>query len=145
MNSEKRKFYRHPIKIPIQLTEQSQTDSVNSQAEDLSQGGLSFFWPHSFEKGALLSLSIPIEKQLFKMHARVAYSQKDNSSGLFKTGVCFEDAASAFRAKLAEEILQIRHYQEKMSLLRGQSLSEEDAAKLWIERNAEDFAKLMGS
>ena len=61
-----------------------------------------------------------------------------------KTGVCFEDSVSSFRAKLAEEIIQIRQYREKMSLLRGHPLSEEEAAKTWIARNAENFAKVMG-
>ncbi len=145
MDSEKRKFYRHPIKVPIQLTEEASESITNSRAEDLSQGGLSFFWPHSIAGDTLLLLTIPVEKQLFKMHARVAYSQKDDTSDLFKIGVCFEDPTSAFRAKLAEEILQIRQYQEKMSILRGKTLSEEDAAKLWIERNAKEFSKLIGN
>jgi c-di-GMP-binding flagellar brake protein YcgR len=145
MENEKRKYFRHPLKVPIQLTRIESDTAVRTRAEDLSQGGLAFFWPESFPEGTLLQLSIPVEKQLFKMNAHVMHSQKDAGTGLFKTGVCFEDSASAFRAKLAEEIIQIRQYREKMSLLRGHPLSEEDAAKLWIDRNAEDFAKVMGS
>lgn len=145
MENEKRKFFRHPIKVPIQLTRVENGAATPSRAEDLSQGGLAFFWPESIPEGTLLKLSIPVEKQLFKMNAHVTHSQKDTGTGLFKTGVCFEDSVSAFRAKLAEEILQIRQYREKMSLLRGQQLTEEEAAKLWIDRNAEDFAKIMGS
>ena len=145
MENEKRKFFRHPIKVPIQLTRVENNTAVRSRAEDLSQGGLAFFWPEPFPEGTLLQLSIPVEKQLFKMNAHVTHSQKDASTGLFKTGVCFEDSISAFRAKLAEEIIQIRQYREKMSLLRGHQFSEEEAAKMWIDRNAEDFAKTMGS
>lgn len=144
MENEKRKFFRHPIKVPIQLTRIEGSSAVKAHAEDLSQGGLSFFWPESFPEGTLLQLSIPVEKQLFKMNAHVTHSRKDTGTGLFKTGVCFEDSASAFRAKLAEEILQIRQYREKMSLLRGHPLSEEEAAAMWIDRHAENFAKVMG-
>jgi len=145
VENEKRKFFRHPIKIPIQLTRVEESSSVNTRAEDLSQGGLAFFWPEPIPEGTHLQLSIPVEKQLFKMKAHVTHSQKDANSGLFKTGVCFEDGVSSFRAKLAEEIIQIRQYREKMSLLRGQPFSEEEAAKVWIDRNAENFAKVMGS
>jgi len=143
MENEKRKFYRHPIKVPIQLTQVEQKTPVNSRAEDLSQGGLSFYWPSAIPAGTHLQLSIPVEKQLFKMMAHVTHCEKDAATGLFRTGVCFEDAVSAFRAKLAEEIIQIRQYCEKMSLLRQQPLTEEEGARIWIERNAENFAKLL--
>jgi len=143
MENEKRKFFRHPIKVPIQLTRLKDISAVNARAEDLSQGGLAFFWPESIPEGTHLQLSIPVEKQLFKMKVRVTHSQKDADTLLFKTGVCFEDPVSSFRAKLAEEIIQIRQYCEKMSLLREHPVSEEEAAKAWIDRHAEDFAKTM--
>ncbi len=144
MENEKREFFRHPIKVPIQLTRVENDPASNTHAEDLSQGGLAFFWPEPIPEGTPLQLSIPVEKQLFKMNARVTHSQKDADTGLFKTGVCFENFVSSFRAKLAEEILQIRQFREKMSLLRGHQFSEEEAAKIWIDRNAENFAKMMG-
>jgi len=143
IQNDKRKFFRHPIKVPIQLTRIENSTTKSARAEDLSQGGLAFFWPESIAEGTHLQLSIPIEKQLFQMNAHVTHSQKDTDTGLFKTGVCFEDSVSSFRAKLAEEIIQIRQYREKMSLLRGQPFSEEDAAQKWIDRNAENFAKTM--
>jgi hypothetical protein len=145
MENENRKFFRHPIKVPVQLTRVENNTAVNTHAEDLSQGGLAFFWPEHIPEGTYLLLSIPIEKQLFRMKARVTHSQKDADTHLFKTGVCFEDSVSSFRAKLAEEILQIRQYREKMSLLRGHFFSEEEAAKVWIDRNAENFAKALGA
>lgn len=145
MESENRKFFRHPIKVPIQLTRVESDAVAEGRAEDLSQGGLAFFWPEPIPEGTSLVLSIPMEKQLFKMNARVTHSQKDESTGLFKTGVCFDDFVSAFRAKLSQEILQIRQYREKMSLLRGRPFSEEEAAQTWIDRNAENFAKMKDS
>lgn len=143
METELRKSYRHPIRVPIQLTTVDETKAT-SQCEDLSQGGLSFYWPDSIPQGTLLRLSIPVEKQLYKMSAHVTYSQKDETTGLFKTGVCFEDSTHAFRTQLAEEILQIRAYREKMTLLRGNRLSEKEASDLWLSRHAENFTKLFG-
>ncbi|HPW77267.1 MAG: PilZ domain protein [Candidatus Omnitrophica bacterium ADurb.Bin292] len=144
MTTDQRKFYRHPIKAPIRLREVTGTDARDSKSEDISSGGLSFFWPSFLAKGTRLELSIPIEQQLFKMKARVAYCRKDGGMDLFRTGVCFEDSTSAFRAKLAEEIIQIRNYREQMRSLRGKEISEEEAADQWIRRNAENFAKLLG-
>ncbi|MFH1209003.1 MAG: PilZ domain-containing protein [Candidatus Omnitrophota bacterium] len=145
MENEKRKFFRHPIKVPIQLKRVEDDAALNARAEDLSQEGLAFFWPEPIPEGTHLQLSLPIEKQLFKMKTCVMHSQKGANTDLFKIGVCFEDSVSSFRAKLAEEIIQIRQYREKMSLLRERPLSEEEAARIWIDRNAEDFAKAMGS
>ena len=145
MDNEKRKFFRHPIKVPIQLARVEGRTSDQSRAEDLSQGGLAFLWPEEIPEGTHLELGIPVEKKLFKVEGHVTHSQKDAQTGLFRTGVCFENALSAFRAKLAEEILRIREYCEKMSLLRGRQLSEEEAAQLWVDRHAEDFAKAMGA
>ena len=145
MKNEKRKFYRHPIKVPIQLKRVEDDAALNAHAEDLSQEGLAFFWPEPIPEGTRLQLSLPVEKQLFKMKTCVMHSQKDADTDLFKIGVCFEDPVSSFHAKLADEIIQIREYREKMSLLRGHPLSEEEAARIWIDRNAEDFAKAMSS
>ena len=145
MKNEKRKFYRHPIKVPIQLKRVEDDAALNAHAEDLSQEGLAFFWPEPIPEGTRLQLSLPVEKQLFKMKTCVMHSQKDADTDLFKIGVCFEDPVSSLHAKLAEEIIQIREYREKMSLLRGHPLSEEEAARIWIDRNAEDFAKAMSS
>lgn len=144
MENNKRKFYRHPIKVPIRLTQIKATVAAPSKSEDISEGGLSFYWPDALPEGAHLELAIPVEKHLFRMEAHVAYSKRDNAMGLYKTGVCFKDPTSAFRAKLAEEIIKIRAYREKMETLRGQAFSEEEAAARWISRNAEAFAKLFG-
>jgi len=144
MNNDQRKFYRHPIKAPIQLMEVTENNLHHSKSEDLSEGGLSFFWPSFLAEATHLELSIPVEKQLFRMNARVAYCRKDEGTGLFKIGVCFEDSTSAFRAKLAEEIIQIRNYREQMRSIRGKEISEEEAANRWIHRNAENFAKFLG-
>ena len=145
MENDKRNFYRHPIKVPIQLAQMATENTTNGRSEDLSQGGLSFYWPNALPEGSHVQISIPIEKQLFKMNAHVKHCRKDATTGLFKTGVCFEDSVSAFRAKLAEEILEIRHFCEKMSSLRGKKFSEEESAQLWVERNAEHFAKLIAT
>lgn len=139
MENEQRKFYRHPIRVPIQLTKTEPSAAV-SRTENLSQGGLCFYWPDFIPLGTHLELAIPMEHQLFKMNARVAHCRKDDAVGLFKTGVYFEDETSHFRAKLAEQVIQIRSYREKMSFLRGRELSEEDAAAQWIARNAENFS-----
>jgi c-di-GMP-binding flagellar brake protein YcgR len=143
MENDQRKSYRHAIRVPIQLME-TDTATGDVLCEDLSQGGLSFYWPDAIPGGTHLELSVPVEKQFFKLSAEVRYSQKDEHTGLFKTGVCFSDATHAFHTKLSEEAVQIRQYREKMALLRGKWPSEKEASELWIARQTGTQFKAAG-
>ena len=138
-HSEKRRFYRHPIRVPIQLR-LIEDEQVSSKTANISLGGLCFFWKDKLEKGKLLSVSIPVNETLFEgIQAKVTYSRQDKVVDLFKTGVSFLDAPSAFKAKLAEEALQILQYQKELSRTQGVKISDEEAADLWIERFAKYF------
>lgn len=137
---EKRKFFRHPIHVPMQLHLAREKDPVISHAQDISLGGLCFVWNAKLSKGNVLHITIPVKDKMFKVKAKVVYSRQDKS-GVFRTGVCFCDEPSAFRAKLAEEALKILEYRNTLSR-RGQDISEEEAAKLWISEYAERFPEL---
>ena len=143
-SKEKRKFFRHPIHVPIQLSievaSNKQKDWHSSEAVDLSLGGLSFFWKNKLPKGISLILSIPVNEKIFQnIHAKVTYSVEDKKSTRFRTGVRFMDIPSAFKAKLAEEALQILQYQKELSRELGETISEEEAATRWIKRFANQF------
>ena len=142
-SKDKRHYYRHPIRVPLQVEEiSSEINKIQkAQCEDLSEKGLSFFWNHALSEGSLIHLMIPIEKQVFKVEGRVAYSRKIKM-GLFRIGVAFQNARSAFEAKLAEEILKIKEYRKNISINLGTEISEEDAAKKWIEKFAVHFSHL---
>lgn len=135
---EKRKFFRHPVHAPLRLQVEQET-SLDSRAEDLSFGGLSFLSDRRFSKGASLEVSILVKQKLFNVKGRVVYSIEDHRSGRFRSGISFTDSPSAFKAKLAEEALQIINYRTTLSRRLGREVSEEEAAEKWINENAESF------
>ena len=110
-----------------------------SESKDVSLGGLSFVWPSRLSKGCLLTLSIPVKEKVFDVRARVAYSRGYKKSNQYNTGVAFLNSPDAFKAKLAEEVLQIIEYQKSISRELGYELSEEEAAKKWISQYAGKF------
>ena len=140
-HSEKRKYYRHPITVPILIHQLSETDPNTSESINVSQGGLSFLWTRRLTKGTSLAVTIPVKEKLFEIKVQVAYCRKDDQTGLFQLGVAFIDYASAFQAKLAEEAIEILEYRKKLTLEFGHDVSEEEAARKWILRYAEFFPK----
>lgn len=136
---EKRSFYRHPINAPIRLKSQRLKEPIRSEARDLSLGGLSFFWGRRMSKGELIEISIAVKDKQFEIRGRVAYSKEDRKSGKFRTGVVFVDSPGAFRAKLAEEALEILEYRKVLSRELGRDVSEEEAAREWIKKFAGQF------
>ena len=136
---EKRAYYRHPIRVPMKLHLSRQKQVVETPSSDISLGGLSFLWRDRLAKGNLLDINIPVKEKIFLIKAKVVYSREDRKTGRFKTGVLFCDSPSAFRAKLAEEALEIMEYQKKISAIVGYEISEEDAAEQWIQKFASSF------
>ena len=103
---------------------------------------MKFSCPDAFVKGTLLSISIPVEDQLFRITGQVVYCQRDPDSGFFHTGVSFSDPTMNFRLKLAEEVLRIKEFRDAASREKGREISELEAATEWIQRYAEKFAQL---
>ncbi|HTL70781.1 MAG TPA: PilZ domain-containing protein [Candidatus Eisenbacteria bacterium] len=141
MSEEKRRFFRHPIHAPLSLHLDAETDAP-SEALDLSLGGLSFLWSSRLAKGHLIRVSIAVKEKLFDVKGRVAYSVEDRKTGKFRSGISFVDSPSAFRAKLAEEALEILRYRSELSRELEREVSEDEAAHRWIQQNAARFPYL---
>ena len=142
MAQEKRRFFRHPIHVPLSLRLDVDATPTSSQAMDLSLGGLSFLWSSRLIKGHLIRLSIAVKEKLFDVKGRVAYSIEDRRTGKYRSGISFVDSPSAFRAKLAEEALEILRYRNELSRELGREVSEDEAAQRWIQQNAARFPDL---
>ena len=136
---ERRKFFRHPIQVPIRLRLAQKSEGLPSTSCDLSLGGLSFVWPRKLTRGTLLELTIPVKEKLFELRAKVVYSREDRKTARFSTGVSFVDFPSAFKARLAEEVLQILEFRKAISREAGHEVSEEEAASQWVRDHASRF------
>ncbi len=132
-NQEKRKHLRHPIHTPIRFSIDREKSAKTIESRDLSLGGLSFLYAQRLSRGNVIQFGIPVKQKMFEVTGRVVYSKEDRKTGRFRTGISFVDASSTFTAKLAEEALEILEYQKKISKERGLSVSEEEAAGLWIQ------------
>ena len=139
---EKRRFFRHPVSVPIQYRTVTEKSSDKSSSVDVSEGGMCFVAERFLPVGTRLSLRIPVGDQVFKVNGQVAYCSSSRDAGQFRTGVAFLDAENAFRAKLAEEILQINEHQRRISRELGRVVTEEDAARDWIQKHAKNFSHL---
>ena len=137
---DKRRFYRHPVSTPIQYQEVHNRTLSRTSSVDMSQGGICFLAEHFLAKGIELQLSIPVCGQLFRMKGRVAYCNRVPSVNRYRTGVAFSDSVSAFHAKLAEQMNRILEYRNELARESGQEISEEDAARAWIEKFAKQFS-----
>lgn len=140
-SSDKRRFFRHPLSVPIEYQE-LQTHKNRSSTVDISEGGLSFISEKAFTKGSALYLRIPVGDQVFKIEGIVAYSYSVSIQSRYRVGVIFRDSSNAFQAKLAEEMLQMKLYQKKISSELGYEIPEEEAARRWIEKYAKQFGEL---
>ncbi len=140
--AEKRRFYRHPIGVPITLNTVNEKKEGLSRSIDVSLGGLSFLWPRRLSKGSLIDINIAVKDKLFEIQSKVAYIKEDRKTGKFRTGVCFTDYPSAFMARLAEQMLEIIQYRKNLSQELGQEITEEEAASRGIEKYADKFPEL---
>lgn len=138
-DKERRKFFRHPLHIPIKLQIEEKGDSYDTHSNDISLGGLNFSWPKKLSKGTFLLIAIPVKEKIFDVHAKVVYCKEDRKTARFHTGVSFTDFPSAFKARLAEEVLQIMEYQKSISKELGYKVSDNDAAERWVKNSASDF------
>ncbi len=139
--TERRYFYRHRVPIPIRIKTKANGELMPSQSIDLSYGGLGFLWERPLDEGSIIFITVPVKDEVFDLRARVAYSERDDNRGLYHIGATFLDEITAFKARLAEQVLEIMRYRQHMSRTLRREVSEEEAATRWIERYARFFPK----
>ncbi len=137
---ERRRYFRHHIESPLKLRIDSHPAPIRSQVEDVSLGGLSFLWSKRLKKGHVISVTIPVKQTLFEIHGKVSYCKEDRKTGHYRTGIEFLDQTSEFKAKLAEEALEILQFRKTLIKETGQQVTEEEAARRWVQRYAEYFS-----
>lgn len=141
LHRERRKYFRHPISVPLRVRTALEQDVFSTATRDISLGGLNFSWSQKFPKGSVLILSIPVKEKSFDVRAKVTYARESAVPTRYEIGVQFLDTPSAFRARLAEEVIQILEYQKKASRQKGQPVSEEEAAAQWVRDFAAGFPR----
>lgn len=130
------------MNVPIKLKPARGEKFIASKTRNISLGGLSFRWPNRLPKGSNVTIEIPIGQKIFDLNARIIYAKENKESSDFHVGAVFTDFPSSFKARLAEEILRILEFQNKLRRELGCDLTEEEAAERWIADYASQFPPL---
>ena len=139
---QRRRFFRHPVNMPIKLKLARGDKFFAAKTKNISLGGLSFHWPNRLPKGSSVTIEIPIGQKIFDLNARIVYTKENKEHSDFRIGVSFTDFPSSFKARLAEEILRIMEFRNKLRRELGSELTEEEAAERWITDYASKFPTL---
>ena len=132
--SERRRHPRHPIHVAIEYHEMESPDSKDAIAIDLSQAGIGFFSDKKFTKDSNLNFTIRVGYQLFEIEGKVAYCFSHGDR--YRVGVEFTKPSGVFQAKFIEQMGKLKEYQQKLSQELGREISEEEAARRWLDKYA---------
>lgn len=139
---EKRRFPRRPISSPVRYNQIKSKSYSGSITVDISEGGICFLAGLFLPRGSLVQFTIPVSDQVFNIAGKTTYSSFVENIGFYRTGVEFQNPVGLFRAKLTEQINQIKEYRNKLSAKLGNEVSEKEAAHKWVEECGKHFSYL---
>lgn len=139
---ENRKYYRFPVSTPIQYTDNRVRRPDRGYTCDVSEGGVCFLASRSMAKGETVQLSLPVSGEIFKRTGRVAYSNHVASVDLYRTGIEFNDTIDEYDKKLNQQHKAIRKFQKELALKYDRPVSEDEAARKWVEKYMQQFSNL---
>jgi hypothetical protein len=138
--ANRRAFVRHPIQVPLSVRARG-GEEFRSRVGDISEGGVSFTSPLALEKGLDVEVVIPVHDSRFTLTGTVVWCS-DASEGGFRIGLSFVEPGAHFKMKLAEQVLRIEDLQQSLTRERGGPVTRQEAAQIWVERYASNFADL---
>jgi hypothetical protein len=145
-NTTIRKFIRHPVDVPIQVTtnweEDEDDDTVDQTITNVSLGGLAFISPNSLDVLDRVRVSISILERECELIGNVVWCEKSDTGSGYEIGIEFEKSRDVFRLRMIEQICHIEHYRGEVLRIEGRELSTQEAAREWIPKYAGDFPAL---
>jgi hypothetical protein len=139
VDDDRRRFVRHPLKIPLAVRPRGGGEAFLTKVGDLSEGGVSFGAPAPLGLGTQVDVELHVHHCRFTLGGTVATC---TSEAPCRVGLRFAAPGELFRLKLAEQVLRIEDLRESLAAERGAPVSTEEAATVWVERYADTFADL---
>jgi c-di-GMP-binding flagellar brake protein YcgR len=140
---ERRRFVRHPICYPLEVTYASKKAAEKGTTINISQGGLLFLSKRKLKCGKIIVLKLPLQDKLFKVRARIVHVNPDKENPkLYNVGVSFYRYSDAFKVKLIEQVYLIDDYRILRSIQLGREVSFREASEEWIRRYSKRFSRL---
>lgn len=140
--NHERAFIRHPADIPLDVSPVS-LPAAPGAIRNLSTGGLAFSSPRSYPLGGDVNLVIRCCPQALEICGQVVWCEPRD--GEYEVGIAFYGPNDAYQVRMVEQICQIEKYRREVFNREGRLLSQEQAAREWIDRYADDFAQSGGS
>jgi hypothetical protein len=139
---ERRRYARHPIRVPTRVRPRGGLPEFQSRVADLSEGGLCFDSPEPLPLETTVDISLPIADERFTVVGTVVRSVPSETGDAHVIGVAFVHPAMSFRMKIAEQVLRIQELRRELSRELGREVPNEEAADRWVADYAKDFAEL---
>lgn len=137
-------YIRHPNDIPTQISLCSDMSISSNTTSDSGHIGISISTDRFYAIGTALDIKITINGPAFKASGHVSWCIPEKNNN-FRTGVVFDDPATAYAVRMIEQICHIEQYRHEIEKVEGRRLSREDAATEWIMRFAKDFPNINGA
>lgn len=139
-----RKFIRHPVDVPIQVTadwvEDEDDETLDQTITNVSLGGLAFVSAKPLQVLERVRVCIPFLQRGNTLVGNVVWC--DRSGNGYEIGIEFEKSRDVFRLRMIEQICHIEHYRKEVLLQEGRELTPQEAASEWITKYASDFPAL---
>ena len=139
-----RKYIRHPVDVPIQVTpdwvEDEHDETLDQTITNVSLGGLAFVSPKPLQVLDRVQVCIPFLERDNTLVGNVVWC--DRSGNGYEIGIEFEKSRDVFRLRMIEQICHIEHYRKEILLQEGRELTTQEAASEWIAKYASDFPAL---
>ena len=140
-NNEKRRFFRHPISLPLEFKMAKSDKPDKARSVNLSLGGLLFLSKSKLAPDSNIIVSLPFKDKVFRVNGTVARCAKDEDSKLYNVGIMFTKISDAFKVKLVEQLHLIEEYRCLRSIELDREISLKEASEEWIEKYSAEFKK----
>jgi hypothetical protein len=103
----------------------------------VSEGGLCFRSDNRITPGQHIEITIQNGQSPFEATCLVVWCRQEGDG--FEVGVKFGDKNTEFAMRLVEQACYIEEYRKEVFSQQGRQLTEEEAAKEWIDKYASAF------
>jgi len=144
MESERRKYIRHPLSYPLKtkiLHPAKEGKEVQSEADNISAGGLLFTCDQEIQIGCEVEIELTIEKRIFLLDGRIVRCEKKDNEKEFSIAVVFNSPNEFLKARMMEQAVRIEEFKNRLERRYKVKLDFGWAAKEWIKRYSGIFAR----
>jgi len=138
---ERRKFFRHPTRVPFECRLQGHNDFRPHEMRDVSHGGIAFVSDHPYELGDIVELQYPTLSHPETVCGMIVWTVETGGCdcGHHINGLSFSDESARFHGRIVEQISCIEAYRGEQREQHARELSHRAAAAEWIAAYADKF------